>query len=93
MTDNIRHLSAATKPTLPVDEDLIQGLQALLDEARKGNVQGIAYITVRTNGVGHYETVGTGWRGHLGGAHIMLGGLQVLNQRLLAEISEDRFPA
>jgi hypothetical protein len=87
---NVRRLETVTKPTLPVDEDLIIGLEALLEQARKGNIQGIAYITVRTNGAGQYETVGTGWRGHLGGRHVVLGGLQVLNQRLL---DEDNFPA
>ncbi len=93
MSDNVRHLTPATKPTLPVDQDLISGLETLLDWARKGDIQGIAYITVRTNGSGHYETVGTGWRGHLGGAHIMMGGLQVLNQRLLKAADEDDITA
>jgi hypothetical protein len=91
--DNVRHLTTATKPTLPVDDDLIVGIEALLALARKGDIQGIAYVTIRTNGAGHYETVGTGWRGHQGGAHIVLGGLQVLNQRLLAASAEDGIPA
>lgn len=93
MTDNVRRLETATKPTRPVDEDLIEGLEALLALARNGDIQGIAYISVRTRGAGQYETVGTGWRGHLGGAHIMLGGLQVLNQRLLQAADEDSIPA
>jgi hypothetical protein len=91
--DNVRRLSVATKPTLPVDDDLIAGLEALLSLARKGDIQGIAYITVRTNGAGHYETVGTGWRGHQGGSHIILGGLQVLNQRILAASADDDITA
>lgn len=57
---NIRHLSLASKPTLPIDDDLIEGLEALLGLARKGDIQGLAYVTVRTNGSGHYETIGTG---------------------------------
>lgn len=90
---NVRKLETVTKPTLPVEADLIEGLEALLKLARDGDIQGIAYATVRTNGAGHYETVGTGWRGHLGGGHVVLGGLQMLNQRLLAATRDDDFPA
>jgi hypothetical protein len=78
-------LVALTKPTLPISDDLIDGLEALLKLARDGKIQGIAYATIQTAGVGSYTTVGTGWRGHLGGAHIALGGLATLQYRLLHE--------
>jgi hypothetical protein len=78
-------ISALTKPTMPVCEDLVSGLEALLALAKDGSIQGIAYTTVQTPGAGTYTLCGTGWRGHLGGVHIALGGLALLQSRLIAQ--------
>lgn len=88
MTDTtVVPLVTLTRPATPVDEDLIEGLEALLALAREGDIQGIAYVTIASHGIGQYEKMGTGWRG-LGvdnNCHIMLGGVAVLQARLIAE--------
>ena len=76
-----------------IDDDLIAGLEALLSFAKEGRIQGIAYVTVETHGIGQYSGVGTGWRGHLGGVHIPLGGLAILSNRLITETTDDTFAA
>jgi hypothetical protein len=81
----IYKLTAVTAPTTPVDDDLIGGLKALLEMAKTGQIQGIAYTTIQTPGAGSYTGSGTGWRGHLGGLHIVLGGIEILKARLLNE--------
>jgi len=85
MTAKIVKLSTVTAPTLEVDDDLVQGLKALLEMAEAGKIQGLAYVSVATSGVGQYTGCGTGWHGHLGGVHIVLGALTILQNRLIFE--------
>lgn len=81
-------LVPATTPVVPIDQDLIEGLEALLDLARNGEIQGIAYATIRSDGVGSYQSMGTGWRGAGvdNNCHIIVGGVALLSARIIQEM-------
>lgn len=87
MSAEVVQLETVTKPSSPIDLDLIQGLEALLDLARAGTIQGIAYTTIQSFGAGSYEQMGTGWRGSGVDCnfHTVLGGLAIVSARLIAE--------
>lgn len=79
-------LTPATEPVLPVDPDLVARLETLVEMAKAGEIQGIAYATVQSVGAGSYNHVGSGWvgRGASQNVHPMLGAIVVLQSRLLA---------
>lgn len=80
-------LRAVGRPVAPIDQDLINGLKALLQLAEDGGIQGIAYATIKTNGSGQYELCGTGWRGSGvdQNVHTVIGAVSILQARLLRE--------
>jgi len=46
-------LVAAESKVLPVENDVVQTLESLLEEAKAGHVRFLAYATVDAEGVGH----------------------------------------
>jgi hypothetical protein len=93
MSGDVVKLRTVTTPTMPVDEDLVSGLETLLQMAKEGRFQGLAYVMVQTDGVGCYTNVGTGWRGRAGAGHVLLGGLSVLEHRLREAVLHDGMDA
>ncbi len=81
-----------TAPVLPIDQALIGGLEFLLGEAREGNIQGIAYTTIASGGVGSYVHGGTGWAGQGAESNkqALIGYVAILQARLVkATLSDD----
>ena len=66
MSEPVR-LHTVGAPVLPVDDDLIAGLEALLELARTGSIQGFVYATIKSTGVGQYvaerHRLARRWRG------------------------------
>ena len=90
MSADVVKLSAVSSPPLPADADLVARLEELLELAKAGEFNGIAYVTVTSPAAGAYIACGTGWSGAAveTGVHIALGGLAVLERRLVdAKIS------
>ena len=85
--DTVVTLQTVSSPVLPIDQDLIDGLEALLDMARNGNIQGLVYATIKSRGLGQYDHCGTGWRGAGvdNNVHTVIGGLSILQARLIHE--------
>jgi hypothetical protein len=87
MTDAVR-LRTATTPPMPVDNEVVAQLEQLLVRAKAGEFNGLCVVTVTSPGVGAYTACGTGWWGEAvaGGVHIALGGIAVLQERLLRDL-------
>lgn len=46
-----------------ISDTLVKTLERLLEEAKGGHINGIAYVTCRALGVGHCRGYGRGWSG------------------------------
>lgn len=63
--------------------DLVQTLEELLEEAKSGELRGLAYCTVRVNSV-----VGTGWDGADGTRYPLGAALLILHNRYAAALQD-----
>lgn len=80
----------APRPPSPVDPHVISELENLLERAKAGRFNGIAYVTVTSDAAGNYSALGTAWAG-AGiemNAHTAVGGIEVLKHRALMELFE-----
>lgn len=92
MTDNIHKLETVQKPVLSVDEALINCLEILLAKAKEGEIQGIAYCTVKSNGAGSIICTGFGYNGAgvCDNVQVTLGAIEILRHKFLTnEIRDD----
>lgn len=62
-------------PSKPYD-DLVKDLEELLEEAKRGDLIGMAYCTVRSN-----NDIGSGWAGAAGTKHQLSSGILCLSNR------------
>jgi hypothetical protein len=78
----------APQPPSPVDERCIALLEKLLADARAGEFNGIACITVTSDHAGSYTALGTSFDGAgiEQNAHTALGGCEVLKKRMLDKL-------
>jgi hypothetical protein len=85
---DVRTLRTVMTPVSPVDEAVIAALEDLLAMAKRGEVQGIAYATINSDGLGAVLSTGTGYKGEgiLQNAHAAIGVVEVLKGRLLQSI-------
>lgn len=75
-------------PPSPVDDRVIALLERLLADARAGQFNGVACITITSDNAGHYSALGTSWDG-AGiemNAHTAVGGCEVLKRRMLDKL-------
>jgi hypothetical protein len=87
MSDVVR-LVTSTEPPCAVDAEVVAKLEELLAAAKAGEFNGLAYTTITSPHVGAYIGCGSGWAGAgvLANAHIALGAVSVLHQRMLREL-------
>jgi hypothetical protein len=86
MSEVVR-LVTNTEPPCAIDDEVIEQLESLLAKAKAGEFNGIAFVTITSPELGAYIGCGTGWAGQgvHQGVHTVLGGVDVLHQRLLRE--------
>lgn len=80
----------APRPPSPVDDRCIALLERLLADARAGEFNGIACITVTSDRAGSYTALGTSFDGSgiEQNAHTAIGGCEVLKKRMLDKLFE-----
>lgn len=80
----------APQPPSPVDEQCVALLERLLMDARAGEFNGIACITVTSDRAGAYSALGTMFDGEgiRQNAHTAIGGCEVLKKRMLDKLFE-----
>lgn len=76
------------RPPAPVDEQCIALLERLLADAKAGQFNGIACITITSDHAGSYSALGTSFDGAgiEQNAHTAVGGCEVLKRRLLDKL-------
>jgi hypothetical protein len=75
-------------PPAPVDENCVALLERLLADAKAGEFNGIACITITSDNAGAYSALGTSFDGagiHQN-AHTAVGGCEVLKRRMLDKL-------
>ena len=80
----------APQPPSPVDEKVVALLEQLLADAKAGEFNGIACITITSDHAGSYSALGTSWDG-AGidqNAHTAVGGCEVLKKRMMDKLFE-----
>lgn len=79
-------LTTATKPVLAVDEAVIAALEDLMERAKAGEIQGVAYVTVQSDGMGALLSTGTGYKGEgiAQNVHATIGIIEALKGRMIA---------
>lgn len=84
----ILKLVTNTVPPSPVDDRVISLLERLLEDAKAGQFNGIACVTVTSHAAGAYSALGTSWDGAgiEQNAHTAVGGLEVLKRRMLDKL-------
>lgn len=84
---SVVRLETSTRPTLPIDVDLIADLELLLEKAKQGEIQGYAFITIKSSGAGNYIDITNGFCGAAinNNVHTAIGALAILQARLISE--------
>lgn len=85
MTDNIITLTPVTQPIQPVDDEVVSDLRMLLAKAEAGEIQGLAFITIRSTGTGTVISTGSGYAGEglRQNPFVAIGKAEHLKMRLL----------
>jgi hypothetical protein len=85
MSDNVVKLTTVGNPVSAIDAGTIEIAEELLDMARRGEIQGLAFVTIKTVGAGTVDSVGSGWAGNGvdQNVHAVLGGLVGLQARFI----------
>lgn len=85
MKDNVRYLRVVTSPVLPVDPIVVEMAEELLRRAKAGEIQGLGYFCIESDGAGHLLGVGTayGGEGVEQNAHGAVGAADLLRHRVL----------
>ena len=65
------------------DPELIERIESILEEAKSGELRGIAYALVRTDG-----GQGVGWTGVDGTRHLLASGIMMLHHNYAARMQE-----
>lgn len=88
MASPVLTLITPTTPPAAVDPETIRFLENLLASAKAGEINGVAVVTITSPHVGAYIGCGTCWAGDAvrQSVHTMLGGVDVLKQRMLNEL-------
>lgn len=73
-------------PPGEVNPDLVADLERLLEDAKAGQLRGIAYATTLTTGA-----AATGWCGSDGARHPLAGAIMMLHHRYGAALLEDEW--
>lgn len=81
-------LKTVTAPIQPVDEQVVKMAEELLERAKSGEIQGIAYATVSAEASGALICCGSayGGQGLHQNVHAILGGVDVLKERLMRNL-------
>lgn len=61
--------------------DMVETLEGLLEQAKSGELRGIAYATIRTG-----DVTGTGWEGSDGSRHWLSSAILMLHHRYAAAL-------
>jgi len=85
VSDNVVRLGLAQTPVAPIDAKTVAYLEDMLARAKSGEIQGVALVTIESNGAGSVLSVGTGWEGEgfFQNVHAAVGGAAFLQKRLL----------
>lgn len=88
MTEAIKLVTNTSAP-MPVDDEVVEHLEALLTRAKAGDFNGLMVATLSFTDPGHYVGAGTSFVGcvrqHV---HTALGTVDVLKQRMMNELME-----
>lgn len=90
MTDNVINLQAASKPVTPIDQEAISTLRLILTKAEAGEIQGVAVVTVETDGAGSLLGVGSVYSGEgiKQNIHAAIGAVEALKYRMVSQCLE-----
>ena len=89
MTAEIKTIFGGRRPGEPSTQ-LIEELELLLAEARRGELIGIAYASARESGEPGNPITGTGWVGEAGTRHALGSTIGMLQHRYTAALLEPR---
>lgn len=87
MSDNVIKFTADTKIVQPIDEETVRILEDFVERAKAGKIQGVAIVTVESDGAGSVLSTGTayGGEGVRQNVHAALGAITYLQARFIAE--------
>lgn len=80
----VTHLTPTSAPILAVDDEVISDLKMLLAKAEAGEIQGLAYVAIKSTGTGTVVTTmsGYGGQGLRQNVFLAIGKVEHLKMRL-----------
>lgn len=90
MSERVTRLVTASAPVMPVDEELVRMLKAMLGRAEAGEIQGAAIATLEADGAGSLVSCGStyGGAGLRQNVHAALGAVEALRIRMANQLLE-----
>jgi hypothetical protein len=84
---NVVRLETENPVPVPVCPEVIDMLEQLLERAKRGEINGIAFATIHSPGPGQYLSCASGWAGDAirANVHTVLGSIEALKWRFWSD--------